>query len=179
VADVLGIDGPWTKDTQRELPDVLFLEHDLRQPLKLDRLFDLAVCLEVAEHLPPEAAQRLVESLTHLAPIVLFSAAIPFQGGEGLINERWPSFWSDLFASYGYRCPIDLRHRFWTNDAVEVWYRQNMACYIANSQLDTLRRLSSASGATPNGPMDAVHPGLYLRLVRESDRRKQRADALE
>ncbi len=179
VADVLGVDGSWTAGTQREISDVLFLEHDLRQPLELNRSFDLAVCLEVAEHLPPEAARPLVESLTRLAPIVLFSAAIPFQGGDGHVNERWPSFWSDLFASHGFRRPIDLRCRFWTNDAVEFWYRQNMACYIANDRLDILRRASSAPGTAPSAPMDVVHPHLYQRLVRESDWRKRHADELE
>jgi SAM-dependent methyltransferase len=179
VADVLGIDGPWTEGAPRELPDSFFREHDLSQPLKMDRAFDLAVCLEVAEHLPPETAQPLVEGLTHLAPIVFFSAAIPFQGGDGHINERWQSFWSDLFAGHGFRCPIDLRSRFWANDAVEFWYRQNMACYIAEGRLDLLRRLSSELGLAPSAPLDVVHPDLYFRVVRESDRRRQRADKLE
>jgi SAM-dependent methyltransferase len=179
VADVLGVDGAWTEGAPRELPDSCFRQHDLRQPLKLDRPFDLAVCLEVAEHLPPEAAQPLVESLTRLAPIVLFSAAIPCQGGDGHINEKWPSFWSDLFASHGYRCPIDLRSRFWANDAIEFWYRQNMACYVAEGRLDLLRWLSSEQGSAPKAPLDVVHPDLYFRVVRESDRRRQRADKLE
>jgi SAM-dependent methyltransferase len=179
VADVLGVDGPWTGGAPRELPDSFFREHDLRQPLKLDQPFDLAVCLEVAEHLPPEAAQPLVESLTRLAPIVFFSAAIPFQGGDGHVNERWPSYWSDLFAAHGYRCPLDLRSRFWANDAVEFWYRQNMACYVAEGRPELLRRLSSERSLATSAPLDAVHPDLYLRVVRESDRRRQRAEKLE
>ena len=186
VVDVLGIDGPWTDDAPREMPDTFFREHDLRQPLELDRAFDLALCLEVAEHLPPEAAEFLVEGLTRLAPIVFFSAAIPFQGGDGHINERWPSFWSERFAAHGYRCPIDLRSRFWTNGAVEFWYRQNMVCYVADGRSDILHRLSSKQSSAPSAPMDVVHPDLYLRLAGEylrlageSERRKQRADELE
>jgi SAM-dependent methyltransferase len=179
VVDVVGIDGPWTGDAPREMPDAFFREDDLRLPLELGRSFDLALCLEVAEHLPPEAAEPLVESLTRLAPIVFFSAAIPFQGGDGHINERWPSFWSERFAARGYRCPIDLRSRFWTNGAVEFWYRQNMVCYVADGRSDIFHRLSSEQSSAPNAPMDAVHPDLYLRLARESDRQKQRADELE
>lgn len=179
VADVLGVDGPWVESAQREIPESLFHEHDLSLPLNLDRTFDLAICLEVAEHLPPDSAQPLVDSLTRLAPIVLFSAAIPGQRGEGHINERWQSFWSELFAARGYSCPADLRYRFWTNDSVEVWYRQNMACYVASDRPDVLHRLSSATIASPRPPMDLVHPGLYLLLARDFQQVKQYADRLE
>jgi SAM-dependent methyltransferase len=179
ITDVLGIDGPWVERAQREIPESLFREHDLSEPLKLDRTFDLALCLEVAEHLPPQSAQPLVESLTHLSPVVFFSAAIPCQGGEGHVNERWQSFWSELFAARGYSCPTDLRVRFWTNDAVEIWYRQNMACYVASDRLDILHRLSSAKSVSSTEPMDMVHPGLYLRLARDFEHVKQYADRLE
>jgi SAM-dependent methyltransferase len=63
--------------------------------------FDLATCMEVAEHLPPAAAGAFVRALTELAPALLFSAAIPRQGGTGHINEQWPSDWARLFADAG------------------------------------------------------------------------------
>jgi SAM-dependent methyltransferase len=179
ISDVLGIDGPWVEKAQREIPESLFREQDLSEPLKLDRTFDLALCLEVAEHLPPDSAELLVRSLTHLSPVVLFSAAIPCQGGEGHVNERWQSFWSECFATRGYSCPIDLRPRFWMNDAVEIWYRQNMACFVANERPDILCRLSSAKSMSLTQPMDMVHPGLYLRLARDLEQVKQYAARLE
>jgi hypothetical protein len=108
VTDILGIDGPWVKEPQREIPDSFFGECDLTQPLTLDRTFDPALCLELAEHLPAEAAPRLVESLTALAPVVVFSAAIPGQGEkaistrDGQVSGRDTLPHMGLFASPAY-----------------------------------------------------------------------------
>ena len=179
VSDVMAIDGAWVPETERDVPAAVFREHDLTQPLQLDKTFDLALCLEAAEHLPLSAALRLVESLTRLAPVVVFSAAIPFQGGDGHINEQWPSFWSKQFATYGYTCLTGLRHRLWTNDAVEVWYRQNMLCFVAPSQLD---RCVAALGAGGDGDatlLDVVHPDLYARMARNLTQQTARAERLE
>ena len=68
---------------------------DLNQPFTLDRTSDLVVCLEVAEHVPPLSAGDFIASLTRLASIILFSAAIPYQGGDGHLNEQWPEYWAD------------------------------------------------------------------------------------
>jgi SAM-dependent methyltransferase len=163
VADVLGVDGPWVPRAQREIPEDLFLEHDLARPFSLDRSFDLALCLEAAEHLPPEAALPLVESLTRIAPIVAFSAAIPHQGGDGHVNEQWPSYWAKLFASCGYDCVDSLRQRLWADDAVEFWYRQNMLCLLARDRRKLPSGLACAD-AMPQ-PLDIVHPIIYLRTV--------------
>jgi SAM-dependent methyltransferase len=77
VTDVWGVDGSYAP------ADVgtygTFVAHDLRRPLRLSRRFDLAICLEVAEHLPAERATGLVADLVEAAPAVLFSAAIPGQ----------------------------------------------------------------------------------------------------
>jgi SAM-dependent methyltransferase/predicted O-methyltransferase YrrM len=176
VTDVLGVDGRWVSGAQLEIPSALFHEHDLSRPLELDRTFDLALCLEVAEHLPPETAGPLVESLTRLAPVVVFSAAIPAQRGEGHVNEQWPSFWSDLFAARGYGCLVDLRYRIWTNPSVEVWYRQNLLCYVA---ADVRRRLPWAKITASGEVIDVVHPDLYLRLARELEQSQYYGAELE
>ena len=55
-----------------------FQVQDLRRSFRLERRFDLALCLEVAEHLPAKAADAFVASLVELAPVVVFSAAMPF-----------------------------------------------------------------------------------------------------
>lgn len=75
---------------------------DLTEPLELDRGFDLALCLEVAEHLPESSADLLVKTLTDLAPLALFSAAHPGQGGQGHLNERWPVYWQRRFSQHGF-----------------------------------------------------------------------------
>jgi hypothetical protein len=49
--------------------------------------FDLAISLEVAEHLPEGSAGALVSTLIEAAPVVVFSAAIKGQSGTNHINE--------------------------------------------------------------------------------------------
>lgn len=88
--------------------------------------FDLAVCLEVAEHLPADRAEDLVAGLCAIAPCVVFSAAIPGQGGHGHVNEQPPGYWSAMFEGYGFEVSGDLRWSIWNDSLVEPWYRQNL-----------------------------------------------------
>jgi SAM-dependent methyltransferase len=98
---------------------------DLTQPMIFHRRFDLALCLEVGEHLPKAAAWTLVNSLAEASDVILFSAAIPGQGGDGHCNENWPSFWVELFAEHGYASLDLIRPRIWTDERVLWWYRNN------------------------------------------------------
>jgi SAM-dependent methyltransferase len=170
ITDVLGIDGPWVDKAILELPVASFREYDLTRPIVLGRTFDLALCLEVAEHLPAEVAPVLVNSLTALAPVVVFSAAIPGQGGRGHINERWPSFWSSFFAAHRYVCFADLRWRIWADEGVEYWYRQNILCFVAEDRPDLMSRAFRGNRRSLTGPLDVVHPQLYRTVGQEVDR---------
>jgi glycosyltransferase involved in cell wall biosynthesis len=62
--------------------------------------FDLAYCFEVAEHMSPELGDRLVDYLARSAPIVIFTAARPGQGGYGHINEQPAEYWITRFAAH-------------------------------------------------------------------------------
>src|SRR5262249_58853947 len=116
-----------------------------------------ATCLEVGEHLDERAAPTLVASLVAHASAVVFSAAIPKQGGAGHVNERWPSYWAELFAARGYRAIDLIRPLVWNDDRVAFWYAQNIVLYVDQSRPDP------AGVASVDVPMDLVHPGLYLR----------------
>lgn len=156
ISDYLGIDGHHAAEVL-QIPREHFRAADLRTPLTLGRWFDLAVSVEVAEHLPPEAGPAFVQQLTRAAPIVVFSAAIPGQGGTGHLHECWQSYWAGLFAQHDY-FPVDtLRPLIWDRDDVEVWYRQNILLYIHRDRLP-------ASYVSP-GPLDVVHPVLFTRCV--------------
>jgi glycosyltransferase involved in cell wall biosynthesis len=79
VASVQGIDGSHVNVEQLHISKDLFMPLDLEQPIHIGKKFDLAISLEVAEHISPENAVQFVKSLTDLAPTIVFSAAIPFQ----------------------------------------------------------------------------------------------------
>ncbi len=121
---LLGID-PFGDAETGDIPRVT---HDATQPWMPDRPYELALCVEVAEHLPPEAMPVLVGSITRAAPCCVFSAAAPLQGGIGHLNERVPADWARAFAQAGFEC-LDPRPLFWSDDAVEPWYRQNLLVF--------------------------------------------------
>jgi len=156
VHDVLGIDGPWVK-AQLAIPPDKFVEHDLSAPLKLDRRFDLALSLEVAEHLPASAAQIFVQSLCDAADVVLFSAAIPGQGGRRHVNEQWPAYWAELFADFQYECYDFLRPKIWNNPRVTWHYAQNSLIFAHAG--------SRHFFGEPTTPLSLVHPVLWSSQV--------------
>jgi 2-polyprenyl-3-methyl-5-hydroxy-6-metoxy-1,4-benzoquinol methylase len=87
VEDFIGVDGEWVPPEKLHFPPERFVAHRLDKPLQLGRRFDLAVSLEVAEHLPARGARQFVKNIADLAPCVLFSAAVPYQRGTDHVNE--------------------------------------------------------------------------------------------
>jgi SAM-dependent methyltransferase len=157
VTDILGLDFGVPHDLL-EIPTSKFVATDLRHPFGLSRHFDLAMCLELAEHLPASSATDLVKSLVQLAPVILFSAAIPHQGGTDHQNEQWPDYWTVLFARHGY-VPVDaLRREFWEDDRVAWWYAQNMLFFVDQTKLANY----SALAYYPRSAPSLVHPHNYL-----------------
>jgi hypothetical protein len=100
--NIRGFDGSWVSKELLEIPNDLFTEYDLTTPIKFGEPYDLAISLEVAEHLPEQSADTFIDSLTGLWDFVLFSAAIPHQGGVNHVNEQWQSYWAATFAERGY-----------------------------------------------------------------------------
>ena len=164
VADVLGFDGAWVDEKLLKIPADQFRRADLSGPLSLERRFDLAICLEVAEHLPPDRADGFVAELAGAADFVLFSAAIPFQGGYGHVNEQWQSYWAARFARRGFAVRDWVRPRLWTDQKISGWYRQNLLLYVAEHRLAELRPAADGS-EDPTCPVDLVHPDEYLSKV--------------
>src|SRR5258706_237032 len=75
-------------------------------------------------------ARQFVQSISRLAPVVLFSAAVQKQGGEHHVNEQWPTYWRDLFAEEGYVTLDPLRAGLLHDDSVDWWYRQNILLMV-------------------------------------------------
>ena len=128
VKDVLGLDGPWVNKKLRRkyLAENEFMECNLEEPINLHRKFDLVISLEVAEHLSSSSADVFVNNLVSAGNIILFSAAIPFQGGQNHKNEQRLSYWSEKFSRHRYVVHDIIRPVFWNNPNVFWWYKQNM-----------------------------------------------------
>lgn len=135
VETIQGLDGDHVNHAKLLIGREQFQTVDLEHRIRLDQRFDLALCLEVAEHLPTRSAPVLVESLSAAAPVVLFSAAIPGQGGRSHVNEQWPPYWERLFAEQGMRKYDVIRPLIWRDQNVEWWYRQNIYIF-AFQELD-------------------------------------------
>ncbi|WP_323777733.1 class I SAM-dependent methyltransferase [Leisingera sp.] len=129
VQDVAGVDGDYVDRDRLAIPSEQFHAADLTRPFDLGRKFDLAQSLEVGEHLPEAASEKLVDSLTRHADRVLFSAAVPGQGGEYHVNEKPLSFWQELFAARGFAAFDFARPHLKDMDGIEPWYRYNTVLY--------------------------------------------------
>jgi SAM-dependent methyltransferase len=159
VKDVLGIDGPHLGEVPLEMDQRDFLAADLTQPLRLHGYFDLAMSLEVAEHLEEAQADQFVETLTKLAPVVLFSAAIPHQGGEHHVNEQWPGYWAERFEAHEFLALDPFRRLLWERSDVDWWYSQNLVLYVHQEHVS---RFPWIMGTNERGVPTFVHPQNYL-----------------
>lgn len=164
VADLVGVDGAWVDTTLLRIPHNDFHCVDLAtDDFTATRRYDLCVSLEVAEHLPPARAASFVAMLTHLSDLVLFSAAIPHQGGRNHLNEQWQDYWVKLFHTHGYICRDVIRGAIWTDSGIPYWYRQNTLLFqrVENGN-------QPAPIQVPSHPLNIVHPDLYLKHIERS-----------
>ncbi|EAY28514.1 class I SAM-dependent methyltransferase [Microscilla marina] len=166
VSSVLGIDNPAYIDLNHSVIHPKdFLAHDLQQPLAINQSYDLVMCLEVAEHLPANQANTLVQSLTRLGEIVVFSAAIPHQGGIHHVNEQWASYWVDLFAKARFTPVNCIKHSLWANDQVEHWYKQNLLVFVKNERLQHDAHLQHLKQNSLYTLQDVVHPKIWEQMI--------------
>ncbi len=135
---VVGVDGDYVDRQRLLIPEGSFVPADLCKSIDLGRRFSLAQSLEVGEHLPTEASSSLVDSLTAHSDLVLFSAAVPGQGGEFHINEQPLVFWQRLFAERGFSAYDCLRPEVVQDADIEPWYRYNTVLYVNASGANTL-----------------------------------------
>ncbi len=155
--DVVGVDGNYIDTNALHIPPSQFVPHDLTTPLDLDRRFDLVVSVEVIEHLSAEFERQFVADLVRHGDLVLFSGAIPGQGGLHHVNERWASHWVQLFADHGYRLFDVIRPALWKDSSVDWWYRQNILLFAKGAVADQIER----AGLPTMPVLDVIHPDLY------------------
>lgn len=163
VAETIGVDGDYVDRSLLLIDEASFVPQDITRPFDLGRQFDLVECLEVAEHVPTAASACLVDNIARHGKQVLFSAAVPGQGGEDHINEQPLEYWRDLFVERGYRLFDFVRARVRDNAAIEPWYRFNSLFFAHES---VVPMLPAQVRAAELGPTEAIpdHSPLGLRL---------------
>jgi SAM-dependent methyltransferase len=138
VKKIKGIEAEWIKDIEVFATDKNLIQvQNLESEWDLSDSYDLGICLEVAEHLSEEAGFKLVKNLSGHCRVILFSAAIPNQGGNGHINEQWPSYWQAKFAQCGMEAVDSMRPIIWADDSIPWWYRQNILIYANPQNVDS------------------------------------------
>ncbi len=108
--------------------NVKYIDCNLEQDFPEIGRHDMAICLEVAEHISERRAADLVKYLCSISDYVLFSAAIPKQGGTGHVNEQWQSWWGKIFWDCGFGASMK-QPGIKRNDEIELWYQQNIVLY--------------------------------------------------
>ena len=130
IDDVLGLDLSSLEQDKLLIPLDQRKTINVMEEFDLKRKFDLAITLEVAEHIPQDSADIFVNNLVNHSDIIIFSSAIPNQGGDGHINEQYADYWEEKFRSHQYYFLDILRPLFWDNQNIDWWYRQNIFVVI-------------------------------------------------
>jgi hypothetical protein len=159
--EVMGLDGDYVDRASLLVDASEFWPVDISSGFSTGEKYDLAQCLEVAEHLPTTDGTTLVESLCAHADVVLFSAAAPGQGGENHINEQPYKYWRDLFATEGFQMYDVMRKPLLNNKRVMPWYRYNTFLYVRlTARPDLHANLVDRAVAADQYPVD-ISPWLY------------------
>jgi hypothetical protein len=152
VSSVKGYDGVWVPPSALVISEDEFNAVDFCAAIPDMGFADLAMCLEVAEHVPASVGKQFVSVLCRTAPVIVWSAAVPGQGGYGHVNEQYLSYWVQEFANK----PFDIiRPKIWSRSDVAWWYQQNLLVFASTAaQL----RFNLSINDTP---LPYIHPCLY------------------
>jgi SAM-dependent methyltransferase len=157
VADVFGIDGAYVDPADLEIERERFMSADLAKPFELGRTFDLVQSLEVAEHIDEKAAEIFVLNLVrHAGRYILFSAAVPGQGGEHHVNEQPYDFWRKRFADHGFAAYDFVRPRIAADSRISFWYRYNILLFAREDHAAHLDTTVTATRIPDNRPVPDI-----------------------
>ena len=161
VDDVFGLDGDFVDPERLWVEKSHFQHADLSETVTLNRKFDLAQCLEVVEHLPEASVDTIVKTLTDHADIVLFSAALPGQGGFGHVNEQPHEYWRQKFGKRGFEVYDPIRPRIKDREEILPWYRYNLLLYVRAGSADKLSEAVRGSRVSDDVAIPEAEPMCY------------------
>lgn len=161
VKEVMGIDGEWVnKDLLKNyLEAEEFWVRDLSKYILLKK-YDLAICLEVAEHIEEADSDNLVKTLVNTSDVIVFSAAVPSQRGQHHKNEQWPTYWKTKFLKYQFIFHDILRPLLWNNPDVDYWYKQNIFLVTHRDYVFTKKAIQNIS---VNAFDNIIHPDAFIK----------------
>lgn len=163
-ADIInGVEAEWLDDDLLVVDRSCIRHHDLTKPLDMQCTYDLVISLEVGEHLPAIAAETYVASLVRHGRMILFSSAIPHQGGVHHVNEQWPEYWARLFVKHNYHFVDIVRPHFWYDREMILYIRQN-AFLVAHAET-ILANPTLLAVHDRHLPMAMVHPDLFTCML--------------
>jgi SAM-dependent methyltransferase len=166
IADVFGVDGAYVETADLAIESERFMSADLARQFELGRTFDLVQSLEVAEHIDEAASDVFVSNLVrHAARFILFSAAVPGQGGEHHVNEQPYDFWRKRFAESGFSAYDFVRPRIAADNRISFWYRYNIILYVRNHYIADLDPIVSVTRIPDGEPVPDISSG-WFRLRR-------------
>lgn len=161
IPNIIGLDfGSLTHD-QFETPKNSFMKVDLSEYIDLNQRYDIALCLEVAEHLPENKSRNLIGNLIRHSDIIIFSAAIPGQHGRNHLNCQYPSYWKNIFSQHMYLCFDPFRKLIWNDSSIPFWYRQNILVYVSRKVIGEYSILDNYI-CSDN---DLVHPAMLKHVI--------------
>src|SRR6266404_1373621 len=158
VIDAFGVDGGYVDTGRLAVPAKHFAAFDLSLPFRLGRHFDLVQSLEVAEHIPPTQAEVFVDNLTAHGDVIMFSGAVPGQGGEFHVNEQPYEYWRERFAARGFLTFDFIRPRVAKDPGVEPWYRYNTLLFVRGCAVGRLPSMIAETEVVPGERISNVAP---------------------
>lgn len=161
---IAGIDGPWVDMRHLKFSPDFYYQRDLQcQSAHIDLNIDLVICLEVVEKLTQDRGDLFCRELCSYNSPILFSAAVPGQGGQGHQNEQFSSYWAGVFRDNGFVCIDALHGLIWADRRLPVWLRQNPVLFYPMNRADELNPIKPVEIAEN---LDRIHPELYLSAIR-------------
>lgn len=161
-----GVDGILAKHLLIDQEYILIADLSENYSHDLPEKYDVALCLEVAEHLEESHASNFVKNLVDLSDTIVFSAAIPGQPGQHHVNCQWPSYWQNKFNKHGFYCDDSVRWKLWNYSEIEPWYRENI--FIARKDRNKAGKESRLFPVIHPEMVEYLASGCYQKLVNEN-----------